>query len=80
MAIDCEKLSVKMLIIVFQSATAEFKLPLVVVIPECAGILRDVPMDEPKLSPPSHSISPYFMENDNPDKFIKKGNKHIEIK
>nr|XP_004928645.1 UPF0605 protein CG18335 [Bombyx mori] len=55
------------------SATAEFKLPLVVVRPECAGILRDLPMDEPKLSPASHSVSPYFMENDDPDKFIKKG-------
>jgi hypothetical protein len=56
-----------------QSATAEFKLPLVVVRPECAGILRDLPMEEPKLSPASHSVSPYFMENDHPDKFIKKG-------
>lgn len=56
-----------------QSATAEFKLPLVTVRPECAGILRDVPMDEPKLSPASHSVSPYFMENADPDKFTKKG-------
>ncbi|CAB3221691.1 unnamed protein product [Arctia plantaginis] len=54
------------------SATAEFKLPLVTVRPECAGILRDVPMDEPKLSPATHSVSPYFMENADPDKFIKK--------
>lgn len=59
--------------IVTQSATAEFKLPLVIVRPECAGILRDIPMDEPKLSPASHSVSPYFMEDSNPDKFIKKG-------
>ncbi|CAH2229254.1 jg23721 [Pararge aegeria aegeria] len=59
------------------SATAEFKLPLVVVRPECAGILRDVPMDEPKLSPANHSTSPYFMENSHPDKFIKKGT-HFE--
>lgn len=56
-----------------QSATAEFKLPLVTVRPECAGILRDLPMDEPKLSPASHSISPFFMEDDDPEKFIKKG-------
>lgn len=56
-----------------QSATAEFKLPLVTVRPECAGILRDVPMDEPKLSPASHSVSPFFMENGHPDKYIKKG-------
>lgn len=56
-----------------QSATAEFKLPLVTVRPECAGILRDVPMDEPKLSPATHSVSPYFMENSHPDKYIKKG-------
>ncbi|XP_045528378.1 elongator complex protein 3 isoform X1 [Pieris brassicae] len=55
------------------SATAEFKLPLVVVRPECAGILRDLPMDEPKLSPASHSISPYFMEDSDPQKYIKKG-------
>ncbi|XP_061716276.1 CIMIP2 protein GA14893-like [Cydia pomonella] len=54
------------------SATAEFKLPLVSVRPECAGILRNLPMDEAKLSPASHSTSPYFME-DGPDKFIKKG-------
>ncbi|VVD03354.1 unnamed protein product [Leptidea sinapis] len=55
------------------SATAEFKLPLVVVRPECAGILRDLPMDEAKLPPASHSISPYFMENSDPEKYIKKG-------
>ncbi|CAH0699295.1 unnamed protein product [Spodoptera exigua] len=55
------------------SATAEFKLPLVTVRPECAGILRDVPMDEPKLSPASHSVSPYFLENSHPEKYIKKG-------
>lgn len=30
-------------------------------------------MDEPKLSPASHSISPYFMDNDHPDKYVKKG-------
>lgn len=30
-------------------------------------------MDEPKLSPPSHSISPFFMEDDDPEKFVKKG-------
>lgn len=29
-------------------------------------------MDEAKLSPASHSTSPFFME-DGPDKFVKKG-------
>ncbi|KAL4714629.1 hypothetical protein ACJJTC_019692 [Scirpophaga incertulas] len=61
------------------SATAEFKLPLMVVRPECAGILRDVPMEEAKLSPPSHSISPYFMEDTDPEKFIKKGGLDQEL-
>lgn len=57
----------------YQSATAEFKLPLTTVRPECAGILRDLPVNEAKLSPAWHSTSPYFMENDNPDKYLKKG-------
>lgn len=30
-------------------------------------------MDEPKLTPASHSISPFFMEDDDPEKFVKKG-------
>lgn len=66
-------LRVKLIFVILQSATAEFKLPLIVVRPECAGILRDVPMDEPKLSPATHSISPFFMENDDAEKYVKKG-------
>lgn len=56
-----------------QSATAEFKLPLIAVRPECAGILRDLPVDEAKLGPAAHAVSPYFMDNDDKEKYVKKG-------
>lgn len=56
-----------------QSATAEFKLPLIAVRPECAGILRDLPVDEAKLGPAAHAVSPYFMDNDDMEKYVKKG-------
>lgn len=56
-----------------QSATAEFKLPLIAVRPECTGILRDLPVDEAKLGPAAHAVSPYFMDNDDMEKYVKKG-------
>ncbi|KAB0802592.1 hypothetical protein PPYR_04778 [Photinus pyralis] len=54
-------------------ATSEFKLPLLQVRPECAGIVRNLPVEEPPLKPPDHSSSPYFMDNSDPDKYLVKG-------
>lgn len=56
-------------------AESEFKLPLQDVRPEMVGILRDLPMDEPPLTPPKSGaeLSPYFCDNDSPEKYIKQG-------
>lgn len=56
-----------------QLTTSQFKLPLLEVRPECAGIVRNLPVDEPPLAPPDHSQSPYFMDNENPEKYLKQG-------
>lgn len=53
--------------------TSEFKLPLLQVRPECAGMQRNLPVDEPPLRPPDHSASPYFMDNGDSEKYLKKG-------
>ncbi|XP_044730261.1 UPF0605 protein CG18335-like [Chrysoperla carnea] len=52
---------------------SQFKLPLVEVRPEMAGILRTIPVPEPPFPPPTHGQSPFFMESSNPDKYIKTG-------
>lgn len=41
--------------------------------PECAGIIRNLPVTEPPLTPPDQSQSPYFMDNDDPEKYLKQG-------
>lgn len=56
-----------------QLTTSAFKLPLLEVRPECAGVLRNLPMEEPPLTPPNSSPSPYFMDNADPEKYIKTG-------
>ncbi|CAH0552676.1 unnamed protein product [Brassicogethes aeneus] len=50
---------------------SQFKLPLIEVRPECAAVIRNLPVDEPPLAPPSDS--PYFMDNASPDKYLKSG-------
>ena len=57
-----------------QIVQSQFKLPLQTVRPECAGTLSNLPMEEPPLAPPRSSISPYFMDNNDPEKFFKGGN------
>ncbi|CAH0552490.1 unnamed protein product [Brassicogethes aeneus] len=53
---------------------SQFKLPLIEVRPECAAVIRNLPVDEPPLAPPRHSSdSPYFMDNASPDKYLKSG-------
>lgn len=58
-----------------QLTTSQFKLPLVEVRPECAGIIRNLPVTEPPLTPPDQSQSPYFMDNEDPEKYLKQGKK-----
>lgn len=58
---------------ILQLTKSEFKLPLLQVRPECAGMVRNLPVDEPPLKPPDHSASPYFMDNADPEKYLKKG-------
>lgn len=41
--------------------------------PECAGLLRNLPITEAPITPPSHSASPYFCDNDRSDKYLKAG-------
>lgn len=60
--------------ILLQLTTSQFKLPLVEVRPECAGIIRNLPVTEPPLTPPDQSQSPYFMDNEDPEKYLKQGN------
>ncbi|KAH1021891.1 hypothetical protein HUJ04_011375 [Dendroctonus ponderosae] len=52
---------------------SEFKLPLLEVRPECGGLLRNVPVTEPPLTPPTNSVSPYFSDNIDPEKYLKSG-------
>ncbi|XP_022920071.1 CIMIP2 protein CG18335-like [Onthophagus taurus] len=52
---------------------SEFKLPLLAVRPECAEILRNLPVEEPPLTPPDQSASPYFMDNSDQNKYLKQG-------
>ncbi|KAF5295563.1 hypothetical protein FQR65_LT10426 [Abscondita terminalis] len=56
-----------------QLTTTGFKLPLLKVRPECAGILRNLPIEKEPIKPPSVSSSPYFMDNNNPEKYLKTG-------
>ncbi|XP_017780583.1 PREDICTED: UPF0605 protein CG18335 [Nicrophorus vespilloides] len=53
--------------------TSEFTLPLLEVRPECCGIMRNLPVEEPPITPPTYSHSPYFMENNQPEKYLKQG-------
>lgn len=41
--------------------------------PECAGLMRNLPVEEPPLTPPRQQASAYFSDNDSPDKKLKKG-------
>ncbi|KAK6620742.1 hypothetical protein RUM43_011037 [Polyplax serrata] len=50
-----------------------YKLPLASVRPEQVAVIRDRKVVEPSLEPPIHSLSPYFMSNDDPQKRIKRG-------
>ncbi|CAH1187136.1 unnamed protein product [Phyllotreta striolata] len=56
-----------------QLGQSVYKLPLMEVRPECAGLLRNIPITEAPITPPSHSASPYFCDNDRPDKYLKAG-------
>ncbi|XP_065172664.1 CIMIP2 protein CG18335-like [Atheta coriaria] len=53
--------------------TSEFTLPLLEVRPECAAVQRNLPIEEPPITPPMHSHSPYFMENTQAEKYLKQG-------
>lgn len=52
---------------------SEFKLPLLEVRPECAGLLRNMPVTEAPITPPNNSPSPYFSDNVDPEKYLKAG-------
>lgn len=52
---------------------SQFKFPLLEVRPECAGMMRSLPVTEAPLAPPRHSNSPYFMDNIDPEKYFKQG-------
>ncbi|KAK9880198.1 hypothetical protein WA026_010070 [Henosepilachna vigintioctopunctata] len=54
-------------------AQSQFQLPLLEVRPECANILRNLPVDEVPISPPRSSQSPYFMDSTDPEKKQIKG-------
>ncbi|KAF5297480.1 hypothetical protein FQA39_LY12074 [Lamprigera yunnana] len=56
-----------------QITSSEFKLPLLQVRPECAGMVRNLPVDEPSLRPSNHSSSPFFMDNSDENKYLKTG-------
>ncbi|KAL1505685.1 hypothetical protein ABEB36_005191 [Hypothenemus hampei] len=56
-----------------QLTQSDFKLPLIEVRPECGGLLRNVPVTEPPLTPPTASVSPYFSDNIDPEKYLKSG-------
>ncbi|KAL0276226.1 UNVERIFIED_CONTAM: hypothetical protein PYX00_003835 [Menopon gallinae] len=51
----------------------DYKMPLTAVRPEQVGIIRDRTVVEQVIEPPIQSQSPYFMDNNNPNKRIKKG-------
>nr|CAD7590749.1 unnamed protein product [Timema genevievae] len=51
----------------------QFRLPLTEVRPELAGVLRNLPVTEPAITPPSHSTSPYFMKSTDPEKYLISG-------
>ncbi|XP_018576172.1 UPF0605 protein CG18335-like [Anoplophora glabripennis] len=53
--------------------TSQFKLPLLEVRPECSGFLRNLLVPEPCLTPPTHSLSPYFSDNTDTEKYLKSG-------
>lgn len=46
--------------------------------PECGGLLRNVPVTEPPLTPPTSSVSPYFSDNIDPEKYLKSGKVSIK--
>lgn len=52
---------------------SQFKFPLIEVRPECANIMRNLPVTEPPLAPPRVSNSPYFMDNADAEKYLKQG-------
>lgn len=60
-------------------AKSQFKLPLQDVRPEMAGILRDLPLDEPPLDAPrpNETHSPFFSDLDDPEKYLKQGERII---
>ncbi|XP_063241598.1 CIMIP2 protein CG18335 [Bacillus rossius redtenbacheri] len=58
-----------------QMLQTQFRMPLSVVRPEMAGVVRKVPVTEPYLAPPSHSSSPYFLHVGHPDKHFMSGSR-----
>lgn len=51
----------------------EFKLPMHIVRPDCAGLLKSLPVDEQYETPRDHASSPYFMDNVNSKKYFMSG-------
>ncbi|KAK2574990.1 hypothetical protein KPH14_008748 [Odynerus spinipes] len=49
---------------------SQFKLPMLTVRPDCAGVTRNLPVDEQCEVPRDHAPSPYFMDNANPKKYF----------
>ncbi|XP_069685802.1 CIMIP2 protein CG18335-like [Periplaneta americana] len=56
-----------------QLTESQFRLPLLAVRPERVGVLRTLPITEPAMCPLRQSTSPFFMENLNPEKYLKLG-------
>nr|CAI5839729.1 unnamed protein product [Callosobruchus analis] len=54
-------------------AQSQFKLPLLEVRPECGGVLRNLPVTEPPITPPHQAQSPYFSDLSDPEKYLKSG-------
>lgn len=52
----------------------DYKLPLNAVRPDCQGVIREIPKipKAPPLPYTKHN-PPHFMENDNPEKYLKLG-------
>lgn len=54
----------------------DYKLPLSAVRPDCQGIIREIPQNQlvsPPVLPYTNHSPPHFMDNDDPEKYIKLG-------
>ena len=57
----------------FQLTESQFRCPLLAVRPEAVGVLRTLPIPEPPMCPPRTSTSPFFLQNSDPEKYLKLG-------